>query len=67
MIGASRPARSLGAVRDAFREAREVADVALRQPGGAGRRRYYRLPDLRLRGLLHLLRDDDRLARVRRP
>ena len=62
VIGASRPARSLGGVREAFREAREVADVALRQPGGAGRRRYYRLPDLRLRGLLHLLRDDDRLG-----
>ena len=61
VIGASRPAQSLGAVRAAFREAREVADVALRQPDGAGRRRYYRLPDLRLRGLLHLLRDDDRL------
>ena len=27
----------------------------------AGQRRFYRLPDLRLRGLLHLLRDDGRL------
>ena len=62
VIGASRPAAALGAVRDAFREAREVADVALRQPDGSGRLRYYRLPDLRLRGLLHLLRDDDRLG-----
>jgi DNA-binding PucR family transcriptional regulator len=62
VIGASRPAETLGAVRAAFREAREVADVALRQPDGVGRRRYYRLPDLRLRGLLHLLRDDDRLG-----
>jgi purine catabolism regulator len=62
VIGASRPAGSLGEVRDAFREAREVADVALRQPDGAAPRRYYRLPDLRLRGLLHLLRDDDRLG-----
>ncbi len=61
VIGASRPAGSLAEVRAAFREAREVADVALRQPGGAGRRRFYRLPDLRLRGLLHLLRDDGRL------
>jgi len=61
VIGASRPAGSLAAVRDAFREAREVADVALRQPGGPGQRRCYRLPDLRLRGLLHLLRDDDRV------
>jgi purine catabolism regulator len=61
VIGASRPAGSLGAVREAFREAREVADVAARQPGGTGQRRFYRLPDLRLRGLLHLLRDDGRL------
>ena len=30
-------------------------------PGGPGQRAYYRLPDLRLRGLLHLLRDDARL------
>jgi purine catabolism regulator len=60
VIGASRPAASLAAVRGAFREAREVADVALRQPDGPGQRRFYRLPDLRLRGLLHLLRDDGR-------
>jgi hypothetical protein len=66
VIGASRPARSLREVRDAFREAREVADLAAGDPdgpnpGSAGRRPYYRLPDLRLRGLLHLLREDTRL------
>jgi Purine catabolism regulatory protein-like family/GGDEF-like domain/PucR C-terminal helix-turn-helix domain len=65
VIGASRPARSLQDVRAAFREAREVADVAIRHPGGPGApggyRPYYRLPDLRLRGLLHLLREDARL------
>ena len=56
-------ARSLRDVRAAFREAREVADVATGQPRPApgGRRPYYRLPDLRLRGLLHLLREDARL------
>ncbi len=58
-------------MRDAFREAREVADLAAADPGvqhpdgqgphGSGRRAYYRLPDLRLRGLLHLLREDTRL------
>jgi hypothetical protein len=62
VIGASRPAGSLREVRDAFREAREVADLATGSSGRAGGRRpYYRLPDLRLRGLLHLLRDDTRL------
>jgi sugar diacid utilization regulator len=62
VIGASRPTRSLRDVRDAFREAREVADVAIRHPDGrGGHRPYYRLPDLRLRGMLHLLREDARL------
>jgi PucR family transcriptional regulator, purine catabolism regulatory protein len=62
VIGASRPAGSLREVRDAFREAREVADLATGSSGRAGSRLpYYRLPDLRLRGLLHLLRDDTRL------
>lgn len=45
-------------VRRSFVEARQVGDVAIRQ---SGRRPFYRLPDLRLRGLLHLLRDDERL------
>lgn len=48
-------------VRDArrsFLEAGQVADVAMLQPGS---RPFYRLPDMRLRGLLHLLRGDARL------
>jgi purine catabolism regulator len=49
---------SIRDVRRSFLEAEQVADVAVRQPDG---RPYYRLPDLRLRGLLHLLRDDARL------
>ena len=61
VIGASRRAGSLREVTEAFREAREVADLAVRNSGEAARRPYYRLPDLRLRGLLHLLRDDPRL------
>jgi hypothetical protein len=62
VIGASRPAGSLREVRDAFREAREVADLTVGNTGDAARRPYYRLPDLRLRGLLHLLREDARLS-----
>lgn len=45
-------------VRRSFLEAEQVADVAAR---GSGGRLFYRLPDLRLRGLLHLLRDDARV------
>jgi hypothetical protein len=61
VTGASRPVQSLREVRAAFREAREVADLTIKN-AGAGRRPYYRLPDLRLRGLLHLLREDTRLT-----
>jgi len=57
VIGIGPPATTLREVRRSFLDAREVADVAIRQPDG---RPYYRLPDLRLRGLLHLLRDDPR-------
>lgn len=46
------------AVRRSFLEARQVGDVALKQ---SERRPFYRLPDLHLRGLLHLFRDDERL------
>jgi PucR family transcriptional regulator, purine catabolism regulatory protein len=45
-------------VRRSFLEADQVADVAARRSDD---RPFYRLPDLRLRGLLHLLRDDARL------
>jgi sugar diacid utilization regulator len=58
VIGAGPVTHSLRAVRQAFLEAREVADVAIRHADG---RPYYRLPDLRLHGLLHLLREDLRL------
>ncbi len=47
-------------VRRAFLEAAQVADAAPSSNDGVPRP-YYRLPDVRLRGLLHLLRDDDRL------
>jgi purine catabolism regulator len=58
VIGAGPSAGALHEVRGSFLEAREVADVAARHPDG---RSFYRLSDLRLRGLLHLLRDDARL------
>ena len=58
VMGAGPPATMLRDVRMSFLEAREVADVAVRHPDG---RSYYRLPDLRLRGVLHLLRDDAQL------
>ena len=40
-------------------EAEHVAEAALSSPGG---RSYHRLDDVRLRGLLHLLRDDPRVT-----
>ncbi|RCV51936.1 PucR family transcriptional regulator [Marinitenerispora sediminis] len=51
-------AESIREVRRSFLEARQVGDVALRQ---SDERPYYRLPDLHLRGLLHLFRDDERV------
>lgn len=51
----------VGGPRDARRslvEAGQVADAATHLPSTAP---YLRLPDLRLRGLLHLIRDDPRL------
>jgi purine catabolism regulator len=58
VIGAGPSAAGLGEARQSMIDAREVADVAFRDPDG---RPWYRMPDLRLRGLLHLLRDDARL------
>ncbi|MGV9309023.1 MULTISPECIES: PucR family transcriptional regulator [unclassified Nonomuraea] len=58
VLAAGSAVESIRDVRRSFLEAEQVADVAVRQPDG---RAYYRLPDLRLRGLLHLLRDDARI------
>jgi PucR family transcriptional regulator, purine catabolism regulatory protein len=58
VIGAGSLVESVSAVQRSFLEADQVAEVAARNPTGLP---YYRLPDLRLRGLLHLLRDDPRL------
>ncbi|MFL6142596.1 MAG: PucR family transcriptional regulator [Labedaea sp.] len=53
---------NVATVTDARRsmiEAAQVAQAAMRSPGD---RAYHRLDDVRLRGLLHLLADDDRVA-----
>jgi purine catabolism regulator len=67
VIGVGAAVGSIRDVRRSFLEASQVADVAAERPGdpdpSAGLRAppFYRLPDLRLRGLLHLFRDDPRL------
>ncbi|MFI6513084.1 PucR family transcriptional regulator [Streptosporangium sp. NPDC050855] len=58
VLAAGSVVESVRDVRRSFLEAEQVADVAVGRPDG---RAFYRLPDLRLRGLLHLLRDDARL------
>jgi purine catabolism regulator len=60
VIGVGATAGSIRDVRRSFLEASQVADVAASRSGGRDPL-FYRLPDLRLRGLLHLLRDDPRL------
>ncbi len=64
LAGADAPVVAVGsvvdgvaAVRRSFLEASHVADAAANQPA----RPYHRLEDVRLRGLMHLLRDDSRL------
>jgi PucR family transcriptional regulator, purine catabolism regulatory protein len=60
VIGVGATAGSIRDVRRSFLEASQVADVAVSRSDGHDPL-FYRLPDLRLRGLLHLLRDDPRL------
>jgi purine catabolism regulator len=67
VIGVGAAAGSIRDVRRSFLEASQVADVAAERPdgwsaeGSSDRPPFYRLADLRLRGLLHLLRDDPRV------
>ena len=76
VIGVGAVAGSIRDVRRSFLEATQVADVAAERPdgwpaagspdggpaaAGSGRPLFYRLADLGLRGLLHLLRDDPRV------
>jgi purine catabolism regulator len=58
VIGVGAAVGSIRDVRRSFLEATQVAGVA---PEGPGWPVFYRLADLRLRGLLHLLRDDPRV------
>jgi PucR family transcriptional regulator, purine catabolism regulatory protein len=76
VIGVGAVAGSIRDVRRSFLEASQVADVAAERSDGwpaptspdgdpaargSSRPLFYRLADLRLRGLLHLLRDDPRV------
>jgi purine catabolism regulator len=58
VLGVGAATETLRDVRRSFLDARQVSDVAIRQADG---RPFHRLPDLRLRGLLQLLREDARL------
>jgi purine catabolism regulator len=58
VIGAGSAVDSVGGVQRSLMEADQVAGAA---PRDGPRQAFYRLPDLRLRGLVHLLRDDPRL------
>jgi purine catabolism regulator len=62
VIGVGSAAASLADARRSLLEAQQVADAAAQPPSTGRDRPYYRLADLRLRGLLHLLGDDARLA-----
>lgn len=48
--------------RRSLMEAAQVAQAALRSPRATAGHSYHRLDDVRLRGLLYLLSDDDRVA-----
>jgi purine catabolism regulator len=61
VIGVGSAAASMSEVRRSLVEAQQVADAAAQPPAAAGQP-FYKLADLRLRGLLHLLADDARLA-----
>jgi purine catabolism regulator len=62
VIGVGSAAASLAGARRSLLEAQQVADAAAASPAADRSRPYYRLADLRLRGLLHLLSGDARLA-----
>ncbi|OIV36617.1 PucR family transcriptional regulator [Mangrovactinospora gilvigrisea] len=59
--GTAAPAAALTEAAARLAEAEHVAEVAAAMPGGAGLGRPLRAADVRLRGLLALLRDDHRV------
>ncbi|WP_189052827.1 PucR family transcriptional regulator [Longimycelium tulufanense] len=59
VVAVGTTAASLSDARRSLGEAAHVANAALRSPGS---KTYHRLDDVRLRGVLHLLRDDERLS-----
>ena len=61
VIGAGSPVYGIREVRASLREAADVAEAARQSAGDAPLRCYYRMPDVRVRGLLYLLREDPRL------
>jgi purine catabolism regulator len=65
VIGIGSAAPSMREVRRSLLEAQQVADAAAQAaqaPPGGAEMPFYRLADLRLRGLLYLLSDDSRMA-----
>jgi purine catabolism regulator len=62
VIGVGTPVTAVADARRALLEARQVADAAAEAPPADGGQLYYRLADLRLRGLLYLLGQDSRLT-----
>ncbi len=57
-LGVSTPMAEVTEVRRSFAEAAQVADAVV---GSAPAKPYYELPDVRVRGLLYLLREDPRV------
>jgi PucR family transcriptional regulator, purine catabolism regulatory protein len=61
VIAVGSPTRGIQGVRSSLREAADVAEAARRSVGDGPLLPFYRMPDVRVRGLLYLLREDPRL------
>jgi PucR family transcriptional regulator, purine catabolism regulatory protein len=62
VIGVGTPGTTVAGARRGLLEAQQVADAAAEAPPAGDAPPYYRLADLRLRGLIHLLGGDSRLS-----